>query len=114
MLTSPVGLLRTLSAAVPIGKPFGTTTVSRRKPVAALNVVTAVAVTVTGAPETGVNVTSLLDALALKPVPVIEIATDEDAPIGLTLKSVPARATFDSDGQAQSGEDWNKRTRWEQ
>ena len=89
-LTSPVCLLRTLSAAVPIGKPFGTTTVSRRKPVAALNVVTAVAVTVTGAPESGVNMTSLLDALALKPVPVIEIETDEDAPIGLTFESVPA------------------------
>jgi hypothetical protein len=93
LLTSPVCLLRTLSAAVPIGKPFGTTTVSRRKPVVALNVVTAVAVTVTGAPDTGVNVTSLLDAVALKPVPVIEIATEEDAPMGFTPASVPARTT---------------------
>ena|SRR5215471_5618036 len=91
-LTSPVAVLRTLSAADPMGNPSGTITVSRRNPVTALNVVTADAVTVTGAPETGVNVTSLLAAAALSPVPVIETATDDDAPIGLTADSVPARA----------------------
>src|SRR5262249_46269937 len=93
-LTSPDCLLRTLSATGPIGKPFGTVTVSWRKPVAAFSVVTVAAVTVTGAAETGVNVTSLLEALVLKPVPVIEIATDEDAPAGLNAESVPACAPW--------------------
>jgi len=91
-LVSPVALFKTLSVVVPTGSPKGTATVSRRKPVAALSVVTAVAVAVTGGPDAGVKVTSLLDAVALKPVPVIEIATDGDAPIGVNDARLPPQA----------------------
>jgi hypothetical protein len=61
--------------------------------VAALSVVTAVAATVTDGPDADVKVTWLLDAAVLKPVPVTEIATDGDAPMGLTVESVPAWAS---------------------
>ena len=47
----------------------------------------AVAVT----PEVCVNVTSLLAATVLKPVPVMLMATSADAPSGATEASVPAR-----------------------
>jgi hypothetical protein len=88
-LVSPVTVFWTRSAAVPIGNPAGTVTVTRRKPVAALSVVIAVAVALTAAPVDGVNVTTLLPAVALNPVPVIETATDGDAPMGLTDARVP-------------------------
>jgi hypothetical protein len=70
VLASPVALLRTRRAVVPTGSPTGTFTVRRRKPVAVSRVVTAVAVAVASAPDAWVNVTSLLDAVVLKPVPV--------------------------------------------
>ncbi len=93
VLISPVALFRTLSAAAPTGNPAGTVTVSRRKPVAALSVAIALATAVTEGPDAGVKVTSLLDAVVLKPVPVTETATDGEAPMGLTVESVPASAS---------------------
>ena len=93
VLAAPVTLLTTLSAVVPTGSPVGTVTVRRRRPVAALSVVTAEAVADTGGPDAGVKVTALFAAAASNPVPVTEIATDDDAPIGLTVDSVPLRAT---------------------
>jgi hypothetical protein len=55
-------------------------------------VVIEVAVDVAGDPEEGRNVTSLFDADASNPVPVMAIATDEEAPAGLTAESEPAWA----------------------
>jgi hypothetical protein len=89
-LTSPVVLFRTRNAAVPTGRPAGTMSVRRRRPVAASNVVTVAALAIADVPENAVKVTSLLDAVVLNPVPVMASDTLADAPIGVTADSVPA------------------------
>ena len=100
VLASPVGLLRTLSAAVPIGRPAGTVTVRRRKSRGrAQRRHCAGRGGRPHAPDAGVNVTSLLAAVALKPVPVIEIATDGDAPIGLTSRQRAAEGGVRGDSR---------------
>jgi hypothetical protein len=93
-LVSPVAVLRTLKVAVPIGSPAGTKTVRRRRPVAVLNVVTTVGVALAAAPLAAVNVTTFPAAVVLKPVPVSETATEGEAPMGLTLASVPPYADW--------------------